>query len=69
MLPDPEAKALADHLDAINRRVDEQGPTRDAAPRMAKIMAAHEAACAALRRAEAEGEIDAFALVSPANSR
>jgi hypothetical protein len=53
-----EALELAEHLDAINRRVEEFGPTPDSAARMAKIIADSEAACAALRRAEAEAEID-----------
>ena len=60
MSHDPEAVALAEHLDAIDRRVRESGPTPDSAARMMDIMAANEAACAALRRAEAEAELDAI---------
>ena len=62
---DLEAAALAEHLDAINRRVRESDSASGAASRMMDIMAAHEAACAALRRAEAEAELDA---ITPAPS-
>ena len=60
MSHDFEAAALAKHLEAINRRVRESGSASGSVIRMMDIMAAHEAACAALRRAEAEAELDAI---------
>ncbi len=59
MSRDFEAAALAEHLDAINRRVRESDSASGSAIRMMDITEAHEAACATLRRAEAEAELDA----------
>ena len=64
-----EARKLAEHLDAINRRVEERGPTPNSAARMAQIMADHEASCAELRLAEADEGLDTGRPAAPASVR
>lgn len=54
-------RRFAAQIDAINLRAQIEGPDPDAAADLAAIMAEHEDACVALKRAREEAERGALA--------